>query len=119
MTQEGLDNARKTLVKFYKALCEVDGYCEMGAEVKRVEGGVMAALCDDLNTPKAMAQLHRVFKALGQAESAEEKQVLAQVIKSSGAMLGILQDDPQVWLDSLATYTQGGATALSDDDVEA
>lgn len=120
-TQEGLGNARKTLVKFYKALCEVDGYKDIKTDAKDAESGVMEALCDDLNTPKAMAQMHRLFKTFAQIETDEEKHALAVKIKASGLLLGILQDDPQSWLDGLTAYqkTADGGEALSDSAIDA
>jgi cysteinyl-tRNA synthetase len=55
----------------------------------------MEALCDDLNTPRAMAELHSLLK---EYSSHECKHEMARKIKAAGAILGILQDDPATWL---------------------
>jgi cysteinyl-tRNA synthetase len=57
---------------------------------------VMEALCDDLNTPKALAALSELSKnvdtPVGRAE-----------LLSAGALLGILQHSPDEWFQSRAT----------------
>jgi cysteinyl-tRNA synthetase len=52
----------------------------------------LAALCDDLNTPTAIAELH----ALAGASLAGDKAAAAG-LKSAGALLGLLQQQPEQW----------------------
>lgn len=65
--------------------------------------GVLQALCDDLNTPRALAALFELAatanKAVRPGEGAEAKQALL----AGGALLGLLQQDPQVWFRSGVT----------------
>ena len=52
-----------------------------------------AALCDDLNTPQALAELAVLADAARQHGSAAAKAELF----GGGALLGLLQQDPQAW----------------------
>jgi cysteinyl-tRNA synthetase len=64
---------------------------------------VLAALCDDLNTPAAIAAM----RALADAAMAGDAAAAAG-LRAAGGLLGLLQGDPAMWF-------QGGA----DDAVEA
>ena len=55
-TATGLDEAHKTLHEWYGDLEGKPGGSEM-------PGDVLDALCDDLNTPKAIAEMHRLHSA--------------------------------------------------------
>jgi cysteinyl-tRNA synthetase len=52
-----------------------------------------AALCDDLNTPQALAELSVLADAARQSGSAEAKAALL----GGGALLGLLQQAPEAW----------------------
>ncbi len=54
---------------------------------------VEAALCDDLNTPQALAELSVLADAARQSGSAEAKAALL----GGGALLGLLQQAPETW----------------------
>src|SRR3546814_1824930 len=58
---------------------------------------VEAALDDDLNTPAAIAELHELTSRLNRANDAE-KPGLAAALRRAGALLGLLQDEPDRWL---------------------
>src|SRR3546814_1579898 len=58
---------------------------------------VEAALDDDLNTPAAIAELHELTSRLNRANDAE-KPGLAAALRRAGAFLGLLQDEPDRWL---------------------
>ena len=59
---------------------------------------VVVALDDDLNTPKALAELHELAGALNKADSADERARLKGRLAGSGDLLGLLQADPEAWL---------------------
>jgi cysteinyl-tRNA synthetase len=73
-----LDQARATLDKFYRVLYDQD----VNADAP-VPEAFMDALCDDLNTPKALA----VLNGLSGAE-----------LRAAGRFMGILNEDPAAWL---------------------
>ena len=54
---------------------------------------VEAALCDDLNSPQALAELSELADAARQAGTAEAKAALL----GGGALLGLLQQDAEAW----------------------
>ena len=58
-----------------------------------VPPGIEAALCDDLNTPQALAELSMLADAARQSGTPEAKAALL----GGGALLGLLQQDPEAW----------------------
>jgi len=62
-----------------------------------VPSGVLAALEDDLNTPLALSELVALARALNSSRDANERNRLALGLRSGGALLGLLQADPQAW----------------------
>ncbi|MGG5818430.1 cysteine--tRNA ligase [Falsiroseomonas sp. HW251] len=101
-TEAGLNEARKELDRFYRALSKMaaveagDGDVPHPAEHPAVE----AALADDLNTPLALASLHHLVStantALEEGDDAALPHLKARIL-SAGALLGILQADPDAW----------------------
>jgi cysteinyl-tRNA synthetase len=84
-----LAEARHDLDRFYRALQA----CPAGSEpAKPVPEPVLDALCDDLNTPLAIAELHRLADAAlaGDAEAAAG-------LRGGGLLLGLLQGDAETW----------------------
>lgn len=58
---------------------------------------VLEALCDDLNTPRALAALHELAgEALGGDGAA------AAALAAGGALMGILREDPARWFEAPA-----------------
>jgi cysteinyl-tRNA synthetase len=68
-----------------------------------------AALCDDLNTPQALAELSLLADAARQTPSVTTKAALL----GGGAALGLLQQDPEAW------FKQAGGNAVDATRVEA
>ena len=55
---------------------------------------LVAALCDDLNTPKALAAMHRLAAELRRAGSPAARQARRRELLAGGALLGLLGRDP-------------------------
>ncbi|OAG78211.1 Cysteinyl-tRNA synthetase [Acetobacter malorum] len=85
-TQAGLQESRKVLDRFYRALA-----AGPVPEVAPSEA-LMKALAEDLNTPMAIAELHALA---GQALAGDRQ--AAGALKSGAGMLGLLQEDPEKW----------------------
>lgn len=98
-TETGLVEAKRELDRFYRALaCHAPDFAE---EPAGVPAEVMDALCNDLNTPAAIAALH------GLADRALAGDALAAAgLHAAGRVLGILQAEPQAWF-------QGGVDAAA------
>lgn len=93
-TFEGLNNAKATLDKFYNALLRVS---DVKAQKVEPTAGLIAALCDDLNTPLALTFLHEDVNQLNKAESAEDQQKWKSQLLADAYMLGLLFQEPEVW----------------------
>ena len=93
-THEGLREARGNLDRWYRALEGSD------TSATRGDAPVVAALCDDLNTAEAVAQLNAmadtVFAARAAGDTARANQAAAE-LRGAGALLGVLQQDASVW----------------------
>ena len=109
-TKDSLRQAKQTLDRFYGALRDV-------AEIEALDGeaeAVRDALMDDLNSPLALSAMHALLGDLNKAEDAAEKARLKGALLDGGALLGLLQDDPEAWLRQGAS-----ADGLSDADIDA
>ena len=85
--------AISTLDGWYRVLRELG---DVGVDTMQplpVPERLEAALCDDLNTPQALAELSLLADAARQTPSTATKSALL----SGGAALGLLQQDPEAW----------------------
>jgi cysteinyl-tRNA synthetase len=109
-----LAQADETLLGLYRALKDTETQGSVEAEeVARFR----AAMDDDFNTPDALAVLQGVARDLNLAKAAANLPKTgdkAATLRAVGAMLGILQQDPDKYLKRGA-----GAKGLSDAQVEA
>jgi cysteinyl-tRNA synthetase len=91
-SDDAIRQAVNTLDGWYRVLRDL-------ADIKLPPGAlpvppaVEAALCDDLNTPQALAELSQLADAARQAGTAEAKAALI----GGGALLGLLQQAPDAW----------------------
>ena len=76
---------------------------------------VEAALSDDLNTPQALAELSQLADTARQASSEEHKREAKAALLGAGAVLGLLQQDPETWFKQAS----GGAADVDATRVEA
>lgn len=96
----------KTLDRLYRAL---DGVWNERVEPV-VPEAVLAALCDDLNTPKALAELSMLARRANKAESFEDRKRAKAELLGAGHLLGILHQEPNAWLSR-------GQSETDEDDV--
>lgn len=82
-----LAECKGTLDRFYRAIERHEGATYTG-----IPSQVMAALCDDLNTPLAISHMH----ALSDAAFAGDAEAGA-ALRAAGSVLGILQQSPADW----------------------
>ena len=93
---ETLESARRMLDRLYGAIRAIEVPANMLANAS-VPADVLAALEDDLNTPKAMAELFSLARELNRSSDMLHKQKLAASIRAAGDLLGLLQNDPEEW----------------------
>ncbi len=92
-SDETLTQAKRTLTRLYTAL---DQAGDVTAEAAPPPPAVVDALSDDLNTPKAMAEIASLASALNQATGTAKARLKGELI-AAGALLGVLQRSPQDW----------------------
>ena len=91
-TEKSIAQSKKTLDRLYQNLRDVaDVTADDTADFPPT---VMDALCDDLNTPKAIAALLALAKEAVETQSPALK---AQII-AAGNIMGLLQQSPEKWL---------------------
>ena len=66
---------------------------------------VFAALKDDLNTPAALSGLHALAGQIRTSDDPDRRAELAAALKRSGALLGLLSQDPHAWAQAGAGDT--------------
>ncbi len=85
-----------TLDGWYRVLRDLADI-EVDATRLPVPASVEAALCDDLNTPQALAELSQLADAARQASTPEAQREAKATLLGAGAVLGLLQRDPETW----------------------
>ena len=110
---ESLLEARKSLERFYNALegqalegLALEGQSLEGQSLEdgpvsdRFEARFAAAMDDDFNTPEALSVLFDLARELNRArkESPEQAPALAAELRRLGAVLGLLQQEPDTFL---------------------
>ena len=100
-TDDVIGQARSALDTMYGALGRAEAIdVEPGAPSE----AFLEALLDDLNTPRAIAEMFVLARVLETGNEAERATAKAQLL-ANGALLGFLQSTPSMWF-------QGGADAL-------
>jgi cysteinyl-tRNA synthetase len=103
-----IQQAVSTLDGWYRVLRDL-GDVAIDAAQLPVPAAVEAALCDDLNTPQALAELAVLADAARQYGTPAAKAELL----GGGALLGLLQQDPEAW------FKHAGGTDVDAAQVEA
>jgi cysteinyl-tRNA synthetase len=110
-SDETIESAKRMLDRFYGA---VRGIQLTGAERAAAEppAAVIEALEDDINTPRALAEMFSLARSLNKASDDEERRSLAAALLAAGDLVGLIQQDPEAWF-------AGDDGELSADDIEA
>ncbi len=75
---------------------------------------VLTALCDDLNTPRALAELFALARELNTSDDEDRRASQAAALRAGADLLGIAQQDPEVWFAGVQ-----GESGLSEHEIEA
>ena len=101
--RQGLDwnesiihQSEKLLDKLYKILS--DEGINSAPTSSNFDEDILEALADDLNTPKVISVLNSLAKKYSQ-DSGINKKDIAEKIKTSGNLIGILNEDPVRWFE--------------------
>jgi len=93
-----IDQSRKSLDRLYRALERVQS--TPAAPDPQPSTAFLEALGDDLNTPRAFAELFALAGELNKAEDPQEIARLKGAMLAAGALTGILMQNPSEWLGS-------------------
>ena len=101
--RQGLDwnesiihQSEKLLDKLYKILADED--INSTSTTSQLDADILEALADDLNTPKVISILNTLAKKYSQSTGINKKDI-AETIKVSGELIGILNEDPAGWFE--------------------
>lgn len=92
---EILAQAKSSLDRLYGALRSLADIDASSGE--HIPKPFMDAMLDDLNTPKALAELFALSKKANMTEDDAEKSILKAALLQAGELLGLLQQDPEEW----------------------
>jgi len=98
---ETLEAARRMLDRLYGAVQGIEVSEDARAAVD-VPEALIAALEDDLNSPKAMSVFFGLAKDLNKATDAVTKEHLAAQMYACGDLMGLLSSDPDAWFEGHA-----------------
>ena len=93
-TKEIIDQNSKMLDRLYRCLKDLQ---DIELKSEDLSDDAMENLLDDLNTPKLLAHLNTLANKLSTANR-DEKIIIKNNLISAGKILGILMEDPDVWL---------------------
>ena len=116
-SEDNLIEARQGLERFYFALqnfadvaptllCDLEG----SAYYQRF----VVAMDDDFNTREAFSAMYDLVRELNTSAREDQKKAMAGELKALGGILGILQENPEVFLKGSAQDSSG----LSDADID-
>jgi cysteinyl-tRNA synthetase len=96
-TDDLIQQSRKSLDRLYGVLLR---HVDIGFDpLLPPSGAFLEALLDDLNTPRALAELFALAKALDSAEGVGAKHEAKSALLAAGRLLGFLQADPGAWFE--------------------
>ena len=109
-TKEGILQAKRELDGFYGALRKAK---DVRVPPLKSVPEIQEPLEDDLNTPQALAQLHKNLSVLNKDEYKAD--IAKGCLLMGGELLGLLQQDPEDWFK----WQPPGAEALDEAAIEA
>ncbi|MEO1246933.1 MAG: cysteine--tRNA ligase [Pseudomonadota bacterium] len=95
-SDDTLSAARRMLDRLYGAVRGIDVPADVLAAAEP-PAALVAALEDDLNTPKAMAEYFALARELNKTGDDSERVRLAAAMYASGELMGFLSEDPDAW----------------------
>ena len=108
---ETIASAKQMLDRMYGALRDISISKNM-IENTDIPSSVLEALCDDLNTPKAIAEIFKLVKKLNKAKHHNDKELLAAAIYVSGNIMGLLGSSPDQW------FSKNTDNRISEEEIE-
>jgi cysteinyl-tRNA synthetase len=101
-TEALLTQSKATLDRLYNALRRMK---DVEADDVDAPKAVLAALCDDLNTPQALAELSALATEANKSPERDWPRLKGEML-AAGRLLGLLQRDPDDWARGDASEAQ-------------
>lgn len=95
-TDDALSQSSRILDRLYGALQELEDL-EVNFTKTDVPKAFLNALKDDLNTPEAFAELHKLAKQANTVTDEESRKEIKKKLLAAGNLIGILQQAPKKW----------------------
>ena len=99
-SDDTLESAKKMLDRIYGSIRDVEIKKSHKNKID-IPISVMNALFDDMNTPKALAEIFDLVKALNKEINENKKSEIASQILASGQFMGLLKFDPKMWFSDI------------------
>ena len=97
-SNETIEQSKNILDKFYRTLNKVSDIDIEEKGLVQCPEKVLDALCDDLNTSKALAELNNLAKNLSSATKLDDQIKYKTELLAAAKVFGILQKSPKKWL---------------------
>ena len=97
---DGLDRAKTALDRLYTALAGARDVAASGDSA--AADPVVEALSDDLNTPKALAEMHALAGVLNRGSSTDERERAKAGLLFAGRLMGLMAHEPESWFKGAA-----------------
>ena len=94
-TDESIEQSQSMLNRLYRILKKVE---HVESKDEYISESVIKCLCDDLNTPEALAAINKIANKLSKETDLSKISHLKGELLWSVNMLGILQESPDKWL---------------------
>ncbi|MEM9173336.1 MAG: cysteine--tRNA ligase [Pseudomonadota bacterium] len=105
-SDDTLPDATQKLNRLYEALQRADQLEYDDAEIPTVvieqQAAFIEAIDDDLNTPRAIAVLFEMARAINRTDESHTAVALAHVMRRCGALIGLLEREPAHWFAAQA-----------------
>jgi cysteinyl-tRNA synthetase len=95
-SDDSLDDSRRKLDRLYGAIRGIEVDAAMRASAAP-PAPVIDALEDDLNTPRALAEMFDIAKSLNKTDDVTARQICAAQLLAAGDLVGLMQQDPEAW----------------------
>ena len=108
LSENAMQDAQNSLDRLYRAAGAAK------PSDMALDDAFMACLCDDLNTPAAMARLHELARQANKGD-----QAAAAALKSSAGLIGLLRDTADDWAKAGSAVNDSDNTQLDDATIDA
>jgi cysteinyl-tRNA synthetase len=118
-TGDVLAEAEQKLDRMYGTLREAGIEGPAADDGIEPSASVIEALEDDLNSPRALAELFSLARDANRADDPEERRAKARQLRAGAGLLGLLRDDPEAWFMRSSASADGSGGGLSDAEIDA